>query len=150
MCEVGQVYYLRGEYGKAEKVFRGALVLSPGNGDLFSAIGAALQAQGKHDEATAMYEQALNSCPSEPSAKVNRGEIFLKQGDLEAAERELVAAIELDGDQTYISQRARVLLQLLAQMEEAQGGAPRKMATVKKPAKKKPAKKKPAKKKPKR
>ena len=40
LLEVGQIYYLRGEYAKAEKVFRGALVLSPGNGDLYAALAA--------------------------------------------------------------------------------------------------------------
>lgn len=148
LCEVGQVYYLRGEYAKAEKVFRGALVLSPGNGDLYSAVGAALQAQGRQDEAIAMFEQALNACPSEPSAKVNRGELFMKMGELDAAQRELNAAIELDGGQTYISERARVLLQLIEKMGGSAGPAKTKAGAAKTPPAKKAAAKKGAGKKP--
>jgi tetratricopeptide (TPR) repeat protein len=129
LTEVGQVYYLRGDYQKAERVFRGVLVMSPGSGDVYSAIGASLHAQGKPDEAIAYYEKALNACPNEPSAKINRAELFLAKGDREAAIKELNAAIELDAGQSFASERAKALLELANKLIEAEAQAAPKSTT---------------------
>ena len=112
LLEVGQVYYLRGEYGKAEKVFRGVLHLSPGNGDIHAALGATYHVQGKTDLALECYEQALQACPSESCAKANRGELMLLGGDRDAAVRELKDTIEREGEDSPLGERAAALLKV--------------------------------------
>jgi tetratricopeptide (TPR) repeat protein len=112
LLEVGQIYYLRREFDKAEKVFRGALVLSPGNGDLYAALGAALHVQKKHEEALECYEKALKVCPSESCSKANRGELLLLAGKTEEALKELKETIEQQGDGHPLSERAKVLLNI--------------------------------------
>ncbi len=119
LLEVGQIYYLRGEYDKAEKVFRGALVLSPGNGDLLAAAGAACHVQKKHDEALALYEKALDACPSESCAKSNRAELLLLAGKKEEAIAELKATVEQAGLGNMVGDRAEALLKLAEGNAEA-------------------------------
>lgn len=119
LLEVGQIYYLRGEYENAEKVFRGALVLSPGNGDLFAAAGAACHVQKKHDEALAFYEKALDACPAESCAKSNRAELMLLAGNKEEAIAELKATIEQAGLGNTLGDRAQALLKIAEGSAEA-------------------------------
>lgn len=120
LTEVGQVYYLRGDYEKAERVFRGALVMSPGNGDLYSAIGASLHAQGNSEGAIVYYEKAQKACPNEPSSKLNRAELMLARGEHEIAVKEISAAIELDNGHTFVTERGKALLQLAQKLREVE------------------------------
>lgn len=112
LLEVGQIYYLRGEYEKAEKVFQGALVMQPGDGDLLAALGATYHVQKKYELALACYEAALKACPSESCSKANRGELLLLMGHKEEAIRELKATIEQHGADHPLGERAAALLNL--------------------------------------
>jgi len=112
LFEAGQIYYLRNQFQKAEKVFRGALVMSPGHGDLLAALGAALHVQQKYEEALSCYDAALKACPSEQCSKANRGELLLLTGEREEAIKELKASIEEFGDGNPLTERAKALLQI--------------------------------------
>ncbi len=123
LLEVAQIYYLRGEHPKAQKVLEGALVLSPEHGDLLAALGATFHVQGMHDEALDCYNRALKVCPSESCSKANRGELLLLAGEREEAITELKASIEAVGDGNALSDRAKALLRV-AEIAEQQAAQP--------------------------
>jgi tetratricopeptide (TPR) repeat protein len=98
MMEAGNVYYQRGKYPEAEKLYAGALVLEPGNPDIHAHLGAAYHMQGKKDEAIEEYEKAVAGCDKNECAYCNLGELLLDKGEIERARQELEKAVELDPD----------------------------------------------------
>lgn len=81
-----------GELDSADAVFVGLLVLSPGDASLLAARGAVLHEQGKLSEALAAYDTALNLDSNAVLARVNRGELRCKRGDLGGVEDLKIAA----------------------------------------------------------
>jgi tetratricopeptide (TPR) repeat protein len=116
--EVSQIYYLRGEYQKAEKVLRGALVMSPENPDLYACLGATCQAQGKNEEAVKYYQQAIKSCPSEQCSHSNLGEMLLIEGKIDEAIEEFTKALDLLDPSDPVAERASALLQIAKVTQE--------------------------------
>lgn len=118
LLEAAQVYYARGEYLKAEKIFRGALVLSPGSAEILSAIGSALQAQDKDEEALEYYEAALGDCPHDLASKMNRAELWLRAGQTDKAIAELESVLDMIHPDNIVAERANLLLEAAKQIEE--------------------------------
>ena len=110
--EVSQIYYMRRQYEEAEKVLRGALVLSPGNADLYACLGAVCHVQGKIDQAKEYYTLAIKTCPSEECSQSNLGELLLAEGKTEEAIEQLTKALELADPSDPIAERAAALLQI--------------------------------------
>lgn len=77
LAEVGQIYYVRGETEKAEKVFRGALVLAPEDPTLKYLYGTVCSALKRYDEALACYEVALNKNPKASPVLLNKAQALL-------------------------------------------------------------------------
>jgi tetratricopeptide (TPR) repeat protein len=117
LLEAAQVYYARGEYAKAEKVFLGALVLSPDNAEVLSAIGSCLQAQGKLDEALEYYEASLSDCPHDLGAMLGRAELLLGMGKTDRAIEELESLLAQIYPDNIVAERAEALMQAAKEMQ---------------------------------
>ena len=69
--DLGAAYHARGEYGRAVREFRQALVLHPGWVVALRNLGDAHLAAGEVEEAIAAYETALRADPDEPTVANN-------------------------------------------------------------------------------
>lgn len=95
-----------GDHQEAVNVFQGLVELTPDEGSVHAALGAALQEQGKTDEAIAAYDEAIRLEAFAPLARVNRGELLCKRGDPKGLEDLRVAA----GRKSAVQGRAQALL----------------------------------------
>ena len=71
-----------GELDGAIVIFNGLLVLNPFDASIHAALGSVFHEQGKLAEALAAYNTALSIDGTTPLARVNRGELRCKRGDL--------------------------------------------------------------------
>ena len=99
-----------GDLDGAVVVFNGLLVLSPNEPRLLAALGSVLHQQGKLSEARAAYDTALAMDANTVLARVNRGELRCKRGDLGGLEDLEVAARMTSSVQA----RAQALVRLYA------------------------------------
>jgi len=111
--DISQLYYSRGEYEKAEKVLRGALVLSPEDPDVYACLGAVCQVQGRWDEARDYYLHSLKGCPSEKCARSNLAHLLLMDGMTGEAEQELRQVLDDIDSGHPMKERAAALLQIV-------------------------------------
>jgi len=123
LMEVGQLYYMRGELDKAEKVLRGALTLGRDNADVYGSLGAVVHAQGRTEEALGYYQLALQGCPSETCARSNMAQLMILGGNPKQAVEELEKSIEGKDLDDPAVKRASALLQI-ARILEQQGFTP--------------------------
>ena len=75
-----------------------ALALRPDHTDLRNLKGVLLKMLGRHDEAIALYAEALTINPENASAWENRGVAYALAGDFETAESDLLNATQLPAD----------------------------------------------------
>jgi tetratricopeptide (TPR) repeat protein len=80
----------------AERLCRDALESCPGEPNLLSLLGTALNAQGRGSEAEPLLRRALEEVPSYAKGHEELGRSLLQQGRAEEAIVELQAALELD------------------------------------------------------
>ena len=99
-----------GDLDGAIVVFDGLLVLDPDDARIQAALGAVFHQQGKLSEARAAYDTALSLDANTVLARVNRGELRCKRGDLEGME-DLKIAAQIPSP---VQARAQSLLQLYA------------------------------------
>ena len=59
----GNEYFKKGEYDKAEKQYREALVSEPNNATVLNNLGVILNEQGQTDEAIKVLTQAIDQDP---------------------------------------------------------------------------------------
>ena len=71
-----------GELDGAVVIFNGLLVLNPFDAAIHAALGSVFHEQGKLTEALAAYDTALSIDGNTALARVNRGELRCKRGDL--------------------------------------------------------------------
>jgi Flp pilus assembly protein TadD len=81
-----------GDHDGAAVVFSGLVQLAPTEAAHHAALGSVLQEQGKTDEALAAYDAAIRLESKSPLARVNRGELRCKRGDLKGIEDLKIAA----------------------------------------------------------
>lgn len=87
-----------GAFGEAEKFCRRAVQLQPGLGAAHQELGAALECQGRRDEALACYRKAIQLHPDLPEAHYALGNLLRDMGDLAQARECYRAAIRLRPD----------------------------------------------------
>jgi predicted O-linked N-acetylglucosamine transferase (SPINDLY family) len=83
----GKIAARRGEYAKAETIFRTLLLMMPANAEAHFDLGSALQKQGRLQEAARAYQRALLFEPDWWEAHFNLAQLFREQGQFEAASR---------------------------------------------------------------
>jgi protein O-GlcNAc transferase len=81
-----------GDLDGAAVVFNGLLVLNPHDAGVQAALGSVFHEQGKLAEALAAYATALGLDGNTVLARVNRGELRCKRGDLGGLEDLKIAA----------------------------------------------------------
>lgn len=97
-----------GDLDGAAVIFNGLLVLNPNDAGVQAALGSIFHQQGKLTEARAAYDTALRLDGETMLARVNRGELRCKQGDLAGLEDLKIAARVASSVQT----RAQGLVRL--------------------------------------
>ncbi|MFT3706737.1 MAG: tetratricopeptide repeat protein [Archangium sp.] len=81
-----------GDHEGAAVIFAGLVQLAPDEAAYRSALGSVLQEQGKITDAIAAYDEAIKLESKSPLARVNRGELRCKRGDLKGIEDLKIAA----------------------------------------------------------
>ena len=71
-----------GELDGAVVIFNGLLVLNPFDAAIHAALGSVFHEQGKLTEALAAYDTAISIDGNTALARVNRGELRCRRGDL--------------------------------------------------------------------
>jgi tetratricopeptide (TPR) repeat protein len=82
---LGKAGFQSGRYEMAEKMMRRALAIHESEPLFLRALGDALKAQQKLDEAAACYREVLSLSPGEAEAGVNLGNILWEQGSWDEA-----------------------------------------------------------------
>jgi tetratricopeptide (TPR) repeat protein len=90
--QLGLTQFTLDDNDSAEKDFRSALQLDPNNQWARVAMGAVLEAMGRHDEARVEFKQVLASFPHSGAAYYYLGKNELLNNDLVAASRDLTRA----------------------------------------------------------
>ncbi len=99
-----------GDLDGAIVVFDGLLVLNPDDARIQAALGSVFHQQGKLSEARAAYDTALSLDANTVLARVNRGELRCKRGDLDGID-DLKIAAQISSP---VQARAQSLLRLYA------------------------------------
>ena len=108
------------EYAAAEIEFREAIRLEPDNAAARYHLGIALNAQAKHDEATAEYREAIRLKPDYAEVHVNLGTILCDvRRDHSAAEDAFREAIRLKPDLVEAHLNLGVALRARGRLHEA-------------------------------
>lgn len=95
-------------------IFKGLAFIDPQNPYLRTLLGSVLQQQGREEEAMEQYTEALNLFPEDISALTNRGELYLKAGNVMGAAEDLQHAVQLDLMGKHpAANRARLLLNVM-------------------------------------
>jgi Flp pilus assembly protein TadD len=99
-----------GDLDGALVLFNGLLALDPTDASIHAAFGSVLHEQGKFTDAETAYDTAIKLDGKAVLARVNRGELRCKRGDLGGLEDLRLAA----GIESAVQQRAQVLLRRYA------------------------------------
>jgi tetratricopeptide (TPR) repeat protein len=92
---LGRLYHLGGERGKAEAHYRDAVRLAPEDPVPHFNLGVLLEEQGRREEAANAYQQAVKRDPDFADAECNLGLLLESMGRRQDAARHLMAAREL-------------------------------------------------------
>lgn len=92
---LGRLYHLAGERGRAEAHYRDAVRLAPGDPIPHFNLGVLMEEQGRKDEAVNAYLQALNRDAEFADAHCNLGLLLESMGRRHEAVRHLMSAREL-------------------------------------------------------
>jgi tetratricopeptide (TPR) repeat protein len=77
-CNLGLAHFDAGEYGPAKDEFRNAIALVPGYALAHNNLAAALEIEGRLDEALYHYRQALALAPLQTETRVNVGSLLVR------------------------------------------------------------------------
>ena len=99
-----------GELDGAVDIFTGLITLDPNDAGIQAARGSVFHQQGKLSEALAAYDTAIKLDGNTVLARVNRGELRCKRGDLGGLEDLKIAA----RIPTAVQARAQALVRLYA------------------------------------
>jgi DNA-binding transcriptional MerR regulator len=92
---LGRLFHLTGERGRAEAQYRDAVRLAPDDPVPHYNLGVLLEEQGRRDEAAHAYNQAVSRDPDFADAHCNLGLLLESLGRRSEAMRHLMAAREL-------------------------------------------------------
>lgn len=92
---LGRLYHLAGERGRAEAHYRDAVRLAPEDPVPHFNLGVLLEEQGRREEAAHAYQQAVNRDPDFADAECNLGLLLESMGRRQDATRHLMAARDL-------------------------------------------------------
>ncbi len=110
LLQTGYAMFKQGRLAEAMDLFAGLAVLDPGNPYVHGMLGSICQRAGNAEAAVAHYTRCLELAPEDPQAWVNRGEVWLRAGQLEKAAGDLAEAIRRDPSGRHPAAiRARVL-----------------------------------------
>ncbi|MEB2286374.1 MAG: hypothetical protein B6D46_09240 [Polyangiaceae bacterium UTPRO1] len=102
-------------------LFSRALVVDPNNYLAHGNLGIALDALGRHAEATAHFEHAVAARPGSAKSHLNLGNARAREGRNDAAEAEYREALRLDPDSALAAYDLGLLLAERGQLGEAIG-----------------------------
>ena len=94
--EVGLRYYAQGDFSAAAQRFEAVLKTHPETPLLYEYLGSCYQRSGRNDEAETVYRKALNRGLESSEFHLGLARIFMARGDDRLAEKELLAAVDLD------------------------------------------------------
>lgn len=121
IAETGYERFKMGQYDSAEKIFRGLTVLDTNNYYYHQMLGAVFQRKDMWAEALVEYSIALDINPRDLVSLTNRGEVYLKIGVMELAEKDLDQATLLDPkNEDRWANRARMLKEQIKIARERQ------------------------------
>ncbi|XP_040528610.1 tetratricopeptide repeat protein 6 isoform X1 [Gallus gallus] len=95
----GLLYMELGDYANACEDFKEAALLSPGDSQIFQAIGTCHYRLNEFEEAVRSFNQALRLEPISVEAYIGRGNSYMKHGQeagLEQAQKDFLKAIHLN------------------------------------------------------
>lgn len=87
-----------GEYARALPTLQGLASADPGNADVFNLLGYAYRKTGDLDAAGAAYQRSLRLDPDHIGALEYQGELYLLQGNVAAAEKNVARLMTLCPD----------------------------------------------------
>ena len=111
--------YHSGQMVKTEQLCRDLLKIYPQSLDTINVLGAALQVQGKLQEAVASYNKVIQIKPDYAEAYNNRGNALKDLGQLDEAVTSYSKAIQIRPDYAEAYYNRGIALQNLGQVEEA-------------------------------
>ena len=113
IAQVGCELAAAGRYDEARILFEGLVEGNPKDSASRAALGTVYQKLGRLQEAITEYSAALERDPGNPVALVNRGELYLRQGQRQGF-TDVANAVEADphGD-TAAGRRARALVKAI-------------------------------------
>jgi len=128
IAQIGYGLYKEGKYHDAKTVFEGLIICNPYDSYSHNMLGAVYQKLDMNDEALESYTHATDMDQENLDAWVNRGELFLQNGDFDKALEDLKRAIKLDPDgKEAAGMRARALAVAVARalnaIQKIMGGA---------------------------
>ena len=85
LLNAAAAHYQAGRLGDAEAAYRSALAAVPGDATILHNLGAIAAAQGKHQDAIALLDDAIGQRPRYVSAHYNRALALLALGQTKAA-----------------------------------------------------------------
>jgi tetratricopeptide (TPR) repeat protein len=110
MAVTGFTMYEQGQYKQAKVIFEGLSSLDPSEGYYRTALGAVHLAEGNLDAAVKVLDEAVALDGKDLAAFVNRGEAFLRKGEIIKAAQDFKRAITLDPQgKDPLTRRARAL-----------------------------------------
>ena len=111
--------YHSGQMVETEQLCRDLLKIYPQSLDTINVLGAALQGQGKLQEAVASYNKAIQIRPDYAEAYSNRGNVLKELGQLDEAVASYSKAIQIRPDYAEAYSNRGNALQELGQWHEA-------------------------------
>ncbi len=125
MANAAQRFLDIGQVDRARAIVEGLVVLNPQDGYFHAFLGALKGQKGDEDGALECYSNAIRLDDKNLAARLNRAELLLGKGDIEAAIADLAAATKLDPQgATPLGKRALSLARATADaLQEAVGGA---------------------------
>ncbi|MFY0570698.1 tetratricopeptide repeat protein [Archangium lansingense] len=114
IAQVGCDLAAAGRYEEARILFEGLVEGNPKDSASRAALGTVYQKLGRLEDAVTEYCAALERDPSNPVALVNRGELYLRQGNRQGF-TDLANAVEADPKgATSAGRRAKALVRAIA------------------------------------
>jgi tetratricopeptide (TPR) repeat protein len=110
---LGRVYYETARYDKAVPVFQHLVEISPNDASAWFMLGEALVREGRSiPEAITAFENGLAQAPNYLEGHITLGDLYSRNGDLEAAIDEFQSALRLN------TQDARLQSQLAGRIDD--------------------------------
>jgi len=119
---LGRVYYESAQYDKAVTVFQHVVDISANNPTAWFMLGEALIREGRSiPEAITAFENGLAQAPGYLEGRVTLGDLYSRNGDLEAAIREFESALRLNPGNARLESQLRSRIDDLRRRIQGQG-----------------------------